>query len=72
MIVREAGAGFTADPSSSESLVEALVRAGRSGRSRLREMGRASHAAYDRDFSLVAGTARIERILDRLTARVSP
>ncbi|KAA1425343.1 glycosyltransferase family 4 protein [Mumia zhuanghuii] len=67
-IVDEAGAGFTAEPGSSDALTRALVQAARSGRPRLCEMGHASRTAYDRDFSLAAGTTRIERILDGLTS----
>lgn len=67
-VVERSRAGFAVPPGDAEALAAALADAARLGRDGLRTKGRAARTAYDREFSLAAGTSRIEEILADLHA----
>lgn len=61
--VMKSGSGFRADPGSVTSVTAALVDAAKSGRASLQQMGLASRECYETQFSLRAGSERIEELL---------
>ena len=61
--VVKSGSGFRADPGSVASVASALVDAAKSGRASLLQMGLAGRQYYETQFSLRAGSERIEELL---------
>jgi len=67
-VVRDNGVGFTADPSSPESIAVAIRRACDLGRVGLHEMGLRARAYYEDTLSMERGVQQIESLLERASA----
>lgn len=69
-VIRESGAGFTANPADPASIAEAIRRACALGRKGLDEMGARGRVYYERTFSIAHGIGRMESLLEKAaTAR---
>lgn len=67
-VVRESGAGFTADPGDPVAIAEAIRSACSLGREGLRTMGARARDYYERTFSVAHGVQRIESLLEQAAA----
>jgi len=68
MVIRESGAGFTADPGDPATIAEAIRCACALGREGLHEMGSRARSYYERTFSAAHGVQRIESLLEEAAA----
>ena len=67
-MIRESGAGFTADPGNPASIAEAIQCACTLGRDGLYKMGQRARSYYERKFSITHGVHRIESLLEHAAA----
>lgn len=67
-VIKESGAGFVADPGSSETIAAAIEAGCRLGREGLHALGERARGYYERTFSVDRGVETIERLLERAAA----
>lgn len=67
-VVKDSGAGFTADPRDSSSIARAIRSAIAHGREGLHGMGSRARDYYERTFSAAQGVQRIELLLEQAAA----
>lgn len=67
-VIRESGAGFTADPGDPATIADAIRSACLLGRDKLHELGTRARQYYESTFSADRGIARIESLLEQAAA----